>query len=141
MLGRRNLRVIKSCDCFAPLLLGRAERTGKTRSRRVTSTVLSPQVLQHQLCQKSLPPCLWNQNRSRTRRRALRRTWLPQGTRSRGRRSPRARRQRSRAALDSTGGAGASPGLPSIGEGTCPTLPHGGFSPLSVSLDAAVFCQ
>ncbi|XP_039578714.1 Bardet-Biedl syndrome 4 protein isoform X3 [Passer montanus] len=81
----------------------------------------SPQVLQHQLCQKSVPPCLWNQNRSRTQKRALRRTQPPQGTRSRGRRSTRARRQQSRAALGSTGSAGASPGLPGTGERD---LPH-----------------
>ncbi|XP_050834332.1 Bardet-Biedl syndrome 4 protein isoform X2 [Serinus canaria] len=92
-----------------------------TVARESSTPEFDPEVLQHQLCQKSLPPCLWNQNRSRTQKRAPRRTQLPQGMRSRGRRSTRARRQQSRAALGSTGSAGASPGLPGTGERH---LPH-----------------
>lgn len=101
---------------------GHKEQTTQ-HNHRVTLPVFFPQVLQHQLYQKSLPPCLWNQNRSRTRKPALRRTRLPQGTRSRGRRSTRARRQQSRA-LGSTGGAGASPGLPGIWESPMVASPH-----------------
>lgn len=52
MLGRRNLRVIRGCDCFASLLLGRAKTTHKQPQSNF-NCILSPGAATPALPKKS----------------------------------------------------------------------------------------